>query len=114
MSADSAGKRDRRKRILEEAWVGDAVLSLYARRYILREGQALDAARFERMTSNQFLAALGDPAEVEAEIGRAYERNGPEAAFAWIEAHLLPLHERQEVKRFRGIAPRATKIDTDA
>lgn len=102
MSAGS-GKAQRRRRVLEEAWVGDAVLALYARRLILRETGAVDAARFERMTSNQFLAALGDPAEVEAEIGRIYEREGLQAAFDMIEGRILPLHQRQEIKRRRGL-----------
>jgi hypothetical protein len=56
------------------------------------------------MTSNQFLTALGDPAEVEAEIGRTFERDGLQTAFDLITAKLLPLHERQELKRQRGLA----------
>jgi len=32
-------KRDRRTQTLEEAWIGDAVLTLYARLRILREDQ---------------------------------------------------------------------------
>jgi 23S rRNA maturation mini-RNase III len=47
---------ERRRRILEEAWVGDAVLALYARLRILRESGGVDAERFQRMTSNQFLS----------------------------------------------------------
>jgi hypothetical protein len=97
---------EKRQRILEEAWVGDAVLSLYSRRRILRETGVVDAARFERMTSNHFLATKGEPSEVEAEIGRLYENEGLESAFAWIEQHLMPLFERQEQKRMRGFTPR--------
>ena len=94
-------KEARRRKVLEEAWVGDAVLSLWARRYVLREVGMLDAPRFERMTSNQFLVALGDPAEVEAQIGRIYEDQGLDAAFAWLETKLLPIHLKQEAKRLR-------------
>lgn len=97
----TTAKDARRRRILEEAWIGDAVLSLYARRFVLREEGGLDAPRFERMTSNQFLVALGDPAEVEAQIGRVYEDSGLEAAFAWLDANILPLHLKQEAKRPR-------------
>ncbi|MDQ1472194.1 MAG: hypothetical protein QOJ99_3674 [Bryobacterales bacterium] len=97
---------ERRQKILEEAWVGDAVLSLYARRRILRETGEVDAARFERMTSNHFLATKGEPSEVEAEIGRLYLNEGLEPAFSWIEQHLMPLFERQEEKRMRGFTPR--------
>jgi hypothetical protein len=78
-------KGERRQRILEEAWVGDAVLCLYARRAILRAVGAVDGERLVEMTSNRFLTRFGEPSEVEAEIGRVYERDGIEAAFAWIE-----------------------------
>jgi hypothetical protein len=89
----------RRRRILEEAWIGDAVLCLYARHRILRQHGAVDGERFERMTSNRFLAAFGEPSEVEAELGRYYENEGLEAAFKWIEQKLMPLFDRQELKR---------------
>jgi hypothetical protein len=95
-----------RAKILEEAWTGDAVLCLYARRRILRETGSVDSTRFERMTSNRFLATLGEPSEVEAEIGRIFETEGLEKAFAWIEQKLMPLFERQQEKRMRGRAPR--------
>ncbi len=95
-----------KRRILEEAWVGDAVLSLYARRRILRESCGVDSESFVRMTSNRFLAAFGDPAEVEASIGRVFEAEGLEAAFGWIEEKLMPLYARQEEKRLRGRMPR--------
>ncbi|NDJ10906.1 MAG: hypothetical protein EBY17_06900 [Acidobacteriia bacterium] len=100
-TGSTTAKDARRRRILEEAWIGDAVLSLWARRYVLREVGVLDAPRFERMTSNQFLVALGDPSEVEAQIGRTYEDSGLEAAFAWLDTHILPLHLKQEAKRPR-------------
>ena len=77
-----------------------------ARRKILRDTGAVDSARLERMTSNHFLTAKGEPSEVEAEIGRLYENEGLDSAFAWIEQQLMPLFERQEQKRLRGITPR--------
>ena len=85
--------------MLEDAWIGDAVLSLYARRRILRGDGALDQEKFTRMTSNQFLAVIGEPSEVEAEIGRIYESAGLEAAFQWIEERLIPVFEKQEENR---------------
>jgi 23S rRNA maturation mini-RNase III len=88
-----------RKVVLEDAWIGDAVLALFARRRILRGDGAHDQEKFIRMTSNQFLAVVGEPSEVEAEIGRVYERDGLEAAFGWIEQRLMPVFERQEEKR---------------
>jgi len=89
----------RRRRILEEAWIGDAVLCLYCRRRILEKDRVLDGDKFTRMTSNQFLTAFGDPSEVEAEIGRVYTDEGLEAAFAWIETRLMPKFDKREAKR---------------
>jgi dsRNA-specific ribonuclease len=91
-----------RRKLLEEAWIGDAVLSLYARGVILAEKGEVNSEQLERMTSNRFLTALGEPSAVEAEIGRAYAAGGIEAAYRWIENHLLPIYRRQEEKRMRG------------
>lgn len=91
-------KRDRRTKAVEEAWVGDAVLTLYARERILRTGSGIDAALATRMSSNQFLGTFGEPTEVEAEIGRVYQSEGLSGAFDWIERRLMPLHEKQEAK----------------
>jgi len=90
---------EKRRKILQQAWGGDAVLSLYARRRILRENGLVDGERFERMTSNRFLAAFGEPSEVEAQLGRFYEAEGLDAAFDWIEQKLMPLFDHQELKR---------------
>lgn len=90
---------ERRRQILEQAWIGDAVLCLYCRERILKESGALDGDKFIRMTSNQFLSTFGEPSEVEAEIGRVYKREGLTAAFAWIEAKLMPNFEKREAKR---------------
>jgi hypothetical protein len=87
--------------IIAKAWIGDAVLSLYARSLVLRDGGRVDGERCALMTSNQFLGALGEPTRVEAEIGRVYESAGLDAAFAWIEANLLPLFRKQEQNRRR-------------
>lgn len=84
-----------------EAWIGDAVLSLFARQHILRESASMDGEQLARFTSNQFLSAFGNPTEVEAQIGRLYATNGLEAAFAEIETRLLPLFLAQEKRRAR-------------
>ncbi len=94
-------KTDAVMREREQAWVGDAVLSLFARRWLLARDERMDGERLVRMTSNQFLSALGNPTSVEAKIGRIYERDGLEVAFAWMEAELIPLFEKQEGKRAR-------------
>lgn len=83
----------------QEAWIGDAVLSLYARRWVLANDRRMDADRAARLSSNQFLSAKGNPTEVEAEIGRIFESEGLDAAFAHIETRLLPLFLQQEKKR---------------
>ncbi len=94
-------RKSNRSQVLKEAWLGDAVLCLYARQKILREDAKIDATKFERMTSNQFLTAFGEPSEVEAELGRVYERAGLAAAFEWIESRLMRVYSRQEAKRNR-------------
>jgi hypothetical protein len=90
---------DRRRLLVEQAWIGDAVLSLYVRLKILRENGGLDGEKCARLTSNQFLAVHGEPTEVEARIGRAFEGGGLDAAFAHIDETLGPAFERQEKKR---------------
>ena len=77
------------------------MLTLYARLRILREDGKLDGEKAVRMCSNQFLAAFGEPTAVEAGIGRVYEKDGLEAAFAHIESSFMPLFTRQEQKRLR-------------
>ncbi|MGJ8724677.1 MAG: hypothetical protein ACSHYB_08980 [Roseibacillus sp.] len=74
----------------EEAWIGDAVLALYVRKWILAKGEGLDGQAFIRFTSNDFLRFQGNPTSVEAEIGRVYDEQGLQAGFDWIEEKLLP------------------------
>jgi hypothetical protein len=99
-------QRDQAER--DQAWIGDAVLALYARLKILREDGTLDGEKAVRMSSNQFLAAFGEPTAVEAGIGRVFEQDGLDAAFAHIESAFIPLFARQEEKRLRkaGKSPR--------
>ncbi len=91
-------EKKRREEVLKEAWIGDAVLCLYAREKILREDGCLDGEKYTRMTSNRFLACIGEPSEVEAGIGRVFERDGLKAAYLHIEQQVIPLFERQEQK----------------
>ena len=101
-------KPARREQVLKDAWLGDAVLCLYARHRILREDGGIEAAKCTRMTSNQFLGVVGDASQVEAEIGRVYAQDGLDAAFAWIDRKLMPVFERQESKRQRQSGLNAT------
>jgi hypothetical protein len=87
-----------------EAWVGDAVLALYARRWLLRytPKKMSDADRqqlFELFVSNQFLSSFGEPSQVEAAIGRKFEQEGLVAAFAYIENYFLDSFRRSARKR---------------
>ena len=85
----------------ELAWIGDAILALWARERILRELGRLDTQAFLHLTANEHLAGLARPTRVEAEIGVVYRRDGLAAAFAYIEARLLPMFQRQEANRRR-------------
>jgi len=94
-------KNDPVRREREEAWVGDAVLGLYAREWILEREGGMDAEMFARMTSNQFLATIGNPTSVEAEIGRVYAADGLAAACQHIAQQLIPQFLAQEKRRKR-------------
>lgn len=83
----------------EAAWVGDAVLALFARQYVLRERNAMDGEWFTRLTSNDFLSAFGNPTRVEASIGKLYLTGGLEAAFAWMDSELIPIFRKQIGKK---------------
>ncbi len=84
----------------EEAWIGDAVLGLFARQYILRTTGVMNPEEFTALTCNAFLSAFGPPTRVESRIGRVYQDEGLEAAFVYIEKEFLPLYLKQ--KRNRG------------
>ncbi|HJM63802.1 MAG: hypothetical protein CMN05_04535 [Roseibacillus sp.] len=87
----------------EEAWVGDAVLSLFVREWILKEDGVLDGDKFIRFTSNDFLRATGNPTRVEAGIGRIYRSEGLRRAFDYIRENLLPVFLQQEKVRERRL-----------
>lgn len=88
-------KDDDLRKERETAWVGDAVLALFARQFVLRERDSMDGEWFTRLTSNEFLSAFGNPTRVEASIGKIYLESGLDAAFAWMEANLIPLFRKQ-------------------
>ena len=95
-----------KERLQAEAWIGDAVLCLWARIHILQTCGAVDGPKCVRLTSNQFLATIGEPTAVEAELGRIYQREGERAAFQWIEERIAPLFARQEDNRLKRMRPR--------
>lgn len=83
-------KEDEIRQEREGAWIGDAVLALFARQYVLRERGSMDGEWFMAMTSNDFLSAFGNPTRVEASIGKLYRDGGLEAAFVWMDENLVP------------------------
>ena len=83
----------------EAAWVGDAVLALFARQFVLRERKSMDGEWFTCLTSNDFLSSFGNPTRVEASIGNLYLEGGLDAAFAWMDAELIPLFRKQIAKK---------------
>lgn len=81
-----------------QAWIGDAVLALFAREWILKQSDIPTAKRAEvfiQMTSNQFLSSLGEPTAMEAEIGVVYKKEGLQAAFDFIEGKFIPIFKKQ-------------------
>jgi len=78
----------------EEAWLGDAVLALLVREWILSREGRMDARLFAELTSNHFLSRFGAPTAVEAEIGRVYQGGGMEAVRVWADRRLMPHFER--------------------
>ena len=76
--------KNEKKIVQKQAWTGDAVLGLFAREWILREERKMDAEMFARMTSNHFLNSLGNPTQVEAKIGRIYEKEGLQKAHQFV------------------------------
>jgi len=79
--------------------VGDAVLALFARQFVLRERNSMDGEWFTRLTSNDFLSAFGNPTRVEASIGKLYLSGGLTAAFEWMDAELVPVFRKQTANK---------------
>ena len=96
---------DHLETVKTQAWIGDAVLALYVRLRVLNQDERVDGEKAARMSSNQFLSSVGQPDEVEAQIGRIYRQEGLEAAFRWIDRKLAPMFHRQETKRMKRQLP---------
>ncbi len=92
------------ERLRKEAWVGDAILALYVREWILAEEGTINGKLFIEFTSNDFLRRTGNATGVEAQIGRTFKEGGLEAAYAWIEQNLKPrMDERWRTLRRKGL-----------
>lgn len=100
-------KEDQAER--ELAWTGDAVLSLWAREWILRHLGTLDGDVLEIVCSNHFLSRFGRPTAVEARLGAVYREGGLEAAAAWLEEQVAPAMLREIRKRRPELGGRLPK-----
>ncbi len=85
----------------EAAWIGDAVLALYARKFVLAERGCMDGVWFTHLTSNEFLSSFGNPTSVEAKIGDIYHAQGLAAAHTYIEETFVPLFRKQVARKIR-------------
>lgn len=105
----NAQRQENLEREHAEAWVGDAILALYVREWILENDGRRDGEKFVRFTSNDFLRCYANPTATEAEIGRIYQTSGQEVAFAWIEKTLLPLFLVREKNYQRMLLERKSR-----
>jgi dsRNA-specific ribonuclease len=108
---------DPEEQLRNDAWIGDAVLALFARSWLLQIGQGENSKdrnrMFELWVSNQFLSSFGEPTSVEATIGRTYASGGLDAAFAFIEENLLNRFVQTARKRgFNFVVPGRTSASS--
>lgn len=82
-----------------EAWIGDAVLALFVREWLIERRGSISSDAFQALTSNEFLAHHGNPTDEEAAIGRIYRNEGLAAAYTHIERRLVPFFESRLAKR---------------
>ena len=87
------------RELQEKAWVGDSVLGLFAREWLLQEHGTIESDEFIQMTCNQFLSTMGQPTKMEARIGYIYETDGLAAAFEFMETELIPQYLIQKKNR---------------
>lgn len=92
------------ERLHEEAWVGDAVLALWAREWILEEDGRRDGEKMVRITSNKFLSSFGNPTAVEAEIGRVYQAKGLQAGFDYCRKRFVARFRQEENNRLHALS----------
>lgn len=93
------------RQLRDLAWIGDAVLALYAREWLLQQPRHPLFTRqeqFVKFTSNSFLQAVGEPTWAEAQIGIAYRNGGLEAGYDYIDTNLKPLFRKHLANSARG------------
>ncbi len=93
---------DRIKQEREEAWIGDAVLLIYARMRVMRECGTINSQAEQQLTGNRFLNSFGEPTSTEAAIGRRFLAEGLDSALVWIKENLEPVYAMQEQRRVKA------------
>ena len=86
----------------EDAWIGDAVLSVYARTRVLREQGKISANDERLLVSNRIINSYAQPTKTEALIGRRFRESGFDAAMLWIRENLEPVWAKQTEKRMKA------------
>ncbi len=95
-----------------EAWLGDAVLALFARQWILATFGKADGELQGLITSNHFLSRFGPPTAVEAALGRIWQNDGLDAAMDELHTRFLPemiRHLRRQRPELSGRLPSLAK-----
>jgi hypothetical protein len=91
-----------------EAWLGDAVLALLVRDWLLKTLGTTDGELQSLVTSNQFLSRFGHPTAVEAALGRLWCDHGYAAAESEFREKFLPemiRHLRRQRPQLSGRLP---------
>ena len=91
-----------------EAWLGDAVLALLTRDWLIKTLDSTDGDLQGLITSNHFLSRFGPPTAVEAALGRLWRDHGYAAAEAEFRQKFLPemiRHLRRQRPQLSGRLP---------
>ena len=91
-----------------EAWLGDAVLALLVRDWLLKTLGTTDGELQSLVTSNHFLSRFGQPTAVEAALGRLWRDHGYTAAESEFREKFLPemiRHLRRQRPQISGRLP---------
>lgn len=94
-----------------EAWLGDAVLALLVRDWLLRTLGVADGDLQGLITSNRFLSRFGQPTAVEAALGRLWRDQGYTAAESEFQEKFLPEMVRHLRRQRPALTGRLPSVD---
>ena len=100
--------KDARAMEKAEAWLGDAVLALLVRDWLINALGSTDGDLQGLVTSNQFLSRFGQPTAVEASLGRLWRDQGYAAVESEFRKNFLPemiRHLRRQRPQLSGRLP---------